>query len=224
KMGANDDQSSGVGSQPDFDSTEDINEESITSLTSEPKSELNQMIKAYTTVIKHVGEDVNREGLLKTPERAAKAMLFFTKGYEENLDDIINKAVFDENHNEIVIVRDIEMFSLCEHHLVPFYGKVHIGYLPEKKVLGLSKLARVVEMYSRRLQVQERLTKEIATAISEAIQPTGVGVVVEACHMCMMMRGVQKINGMTTTSCMLGVFKEDPKIRKEFLSLITKNR
>jgi len=221
-MSVTGEQSSGVGSQVDLQSSEEINDESINTTTTEPKSELNEMIKAYSTIIRHVGEDVNRQGLLKTPERAAKAMLFFTKGYEENFDDIINKAVFDEDHDEMVIVRDIEMFSLCEHHLVPFLGKVHIGYLPNKKVLGLSKLARVVEMYSRRLQVQERMTKQIATAILQAIHPTGVGVVVEACHMCMIMRGVQKINAMTTTSCMLGVFREDPKTREEFLSLITK--
>ncbi|KHN81413.1 GTP cyclohydrolase 1 [Toxocara canis] len=183
---------------------------------------LDDMIKAYTSVIKHVGEDVERQGLLKTPERAAKAMLFFTKGYEENLDDILNEAVFDEDHDEMVIVRDIEMFSLCEHHLVPFFGRVHIGYLPNKKVLGLSKLARIVEMFSRRLQVQERLTKQIATAMLQAVQPTGVGVVVEASHMCMVMRGVQKINAITSTSCMLGVFRDDPKTREEFLNLIRK--
>uniref|UniRef100_A0A914WEA7 GTP cyclohydrolase 1 n=1 Tax=Plectus sambesii TaxID=2011161 RepID=A0A914WEA7_9BILA len=185
-------------------------------------NKLEDMAKAYRTVISHVGEDANRQGLLKTPERAAKAMLFFTKGYEENLDDILNEAVFDEDHDEMVIVRDIEMFSLCEHHLVPFMGKVHIGYLPTKKVLGLSKLARVVEMFSRRLQVQERLTKQIAVAISQAIQPAGVAVVIEASHMCMVMRGVQKINATTSTSCMLGVFRDDPKTREEFLTLIKK--
>uniref|UniRef100_A0A915BBY3 GTP cyclohydrolase 1 n=1 Tax=Parascaris univalens TaxID=6257 RepID=A0A915BBY3_PARUN len=185
-------------------------------------SHLDDMIKAYKSVIKHIGEDVERQGLLKTPERAAKAMLFFTKGYEENLDDILNEAVFDEDHDEMVIVRDIEMFSLCEHHLVPFCGKVHIGYLPNKKVLGLSKLARIVEMFSRRLQVQERLTKQIATAMLQAVQPTGVAVVIEASHMCMVMRGVQKINAITSTSCMLGVFRDDPKTREEFLNLIRK--
>ncbi|VDK58893.1 unnamed protein product [Cylicostephanus goldi] len=152
-------------------------------------SNLENMAAAYSSIISHVGEDVNRQGLLKTPERAAKAMLFFTKGYEQQLDDILNEAVFDEDHDEMVIVKDIEMFSLCEHHLVPFNGKVHIGYLPNKKVLGLSKLARIVEMFSRRLQeftllafltVQERLTKQIATAMVQAVQPAGVAVVVEA--------------------------------------------
>ncbi|XGW05508.1 hypothetical protein V3C99_016117 [Haemonchus contortus] len=185
-------------------------------------SNLERMADAYSSIISHVGEDVNRQGLLKTPERAAKAMLYFTKGYEQQLDDILNEAVFDEDHDEMVIVKDIEMFSLCEHHLVPFNGRVHIGYLPNKKVLGLSKLARIVEMFSRRLQVQERLTKQIATAMVQAVQPAGVAVVIEASHMCMVMRGVQKINATTSTSCMLGVFRDDPKTREEFLNLINK--
>ncbi|KAL3086895.1 hypothetical protein niasHT_030974 [Heterodera trifolii] len=184
--------------------------------------QLDNMVKAYESIISHVGEDMQRQGLLKTPMRAAKAMLYFTKGYDENFDDVLNEAVFDEDTDEMVIVRDIEMFSLCEHHLVPFLGKVHIGYLPNKKVLGLSKLARIVEMFSRRLQVQERLTKQIASAILQAVHPTGVGVVIEASHMCMVMRGVQKINATTTTSCMMGVFRDDPKTREEFLTLIKK--
>ncbi|KAH0948727.1 hypothetical protein HN011_010174 [Eciton burchellii] len=181
---------------------------------------LPEMSRSYKLLLSSLGEDPERPGLLKTPERAAKAMLFFTKGYDQSLEDVINDAVFDEDHDEMVVVKDIEMFSMCEHHLVPFYGKVSIGYLPCKKILGLSKLARIVEIFSRRLQVQERLTKQIAIAVTKAVQPAGVAVVVEGVHMCMVMRGVQKINSKTVTSTMLGVFRDDPKTREEFLNLV----
>merc|ERR1712133_263424 len=178
------------------------------------------MEASYKGILVSIGENPDREGLLDTPRRAAKAMMTFTQGYEKSVEDAVGSGIFNEEIDEVVIVKDIEMFSLCEHHLVPFMGSVSIGYLPRGKVLGLSKLARIVEMFSRRLQVQERLTREIAEAVSEAVTPAGVGVVVEACHMCMVMRGVQKINSQTVTSSMLGVFRDDPKTRGEFLSLV----
>lgn len=179
-----------------------------------------RIANAVKTILTELGEDVEREGLLETPERYARAMLYFTKGYQDNIKDVIKRAVFEEDHDEMVIVKDIEVYSLCEHHLVPFFGKVHIAYIPNKKVLGLSKLARLAEMYSRRLQVQERLTKQIAMALSEILQPRGVAVVIEATHMCMVSRGVQKTGSSTTTSCMLGCFRAQQKTREEFLTLL----
>lgn len=177
---------------------------------------------AVRTILTELGEDPDRAGLQQTPERYARALLFFTKGYEENVKDVINNAIFEEDHDEMVIVRDINIFSLCEHHLVPFFGKIHIAYIPNSRVLGLSKLARLAEMFARRLQVQERLTKQVAMALWELLQPQGVAVVVECEHMCMEARGVQKPGSSTVTSCMLGRFREAQRTRDEFLSLLHK--
>jgi len=189
----------------------------------EAAARLNKLSGAIKTLLECIGEDPNREGLLDTPMRYAKAMLYFTKGYEENLKTIVNNAVFREDHDELVIVRDIEVFSMCEHHLVPFTGKMHIGYIPNNKVLGLSKFARIAEMFARRLQLQERLTKQVAMAIDEILQPQGVAVVMESAHLCMVMRGVQKTTATTTTSSMLGIFRKSTKTREEFMHLALRN-
>jgi len=186
------------------------------------EEQLKVITKAARDMIQALGEDPEREGLQKTPLRMAQAMLYFTKGYQSDIVEITNEAVFSENCDEMVIVRDIDIFSLCEHHLVPFYGKVHIGYIPQKKVLGLSKLARIAEIFCRRLQVQERLTKQIADAIQDILHPCGVAVVVECSHLCMVMRGVEKVGSNTITSSMTGVFREDAKTREEFFRLIRK--
>lgn len=178
--------------------------------------------KHFSEVIDLLGEDTSREGLLKTPERASKAMKFLTEGYEMDPQQILQSAMFKENYNEMVIVKDIELYSLCEHHMLPFFGKAHIAYIPNGHIVGLSKIPRVVDVFSRRLQVQERLTEQILDCINDTLNPEGVAVVVEASHMCMMMRGVQKQNSTTTTSGFRGSFK-DTDTRNEFLKLITSN-
>ena len=173
----------------------------------------------YREILRRIGEDPERDGLLSTPLRVEKSLAFLTKGYHENPSEILRGALFDVDYDEMVIVKDVEMFSLCEHHMLPFFGKVHVAYIPKGKVIGLSKIARLVEVFARRLQVQERMTRQIADAIQEAIQPHGVGVVIEARHLCMMMRGIEKQNSSTVTSAMVGCFRQK-ETRTEFLSLL----
>ena len=174
----------------------------------------------FSKIIESVGEDLDREGLVDTPKRAAKAFKFLNNGYTKNLDEVLNNAVFEADTDDMVIVKNIEMYSLCEHHLLPFIGQCHIGYLPSNKVIGLSKIARIVDMYSRRMQIQERLTKQIASASGDAIDARGVAVVIEAKHLCMMMRGVEKQNSVMATSVMTGIFRDELNTRMEFLNLI----
>lgn len=183
-------------------------------------NKVNDLESLYLQIIEQLGEDPNRQGLERTPLRAATAMEFLTSGYTQDLTKLLNQAIFDEDYDEMVIVKDIEFYSLCEHHILPFWGKCHVGYLPNKRIIGLSKIPRIVDMFSRRLQVQERLTRQIAETLEEAIKPTGVGVVIEAQHMCMMARGVQKQASKMTTNTMLGTFREDSSSRAEFLRSI----
>jgi|TARA_Y100000310_G_scaffold285559_1_gene309110 GTP cyclohydrolase I len=178
------------------------------------------MEEAYQEIIKSVGEDPDREGLQRTPARAAKAMQFLTQGYRQSLQDVVNQAIYKSDTSEMIVVQDIELYSLCEHHILPFIGKCHVAYVPEGQVLGLSKIARVVDMFARRLQIQESLTKQIAVAIQQVTGAAGVGVIIEAQHMCMMMRGVEKQNSVMKTSVMLGAFRSNQSTRMEFLSLI----
>ncbi|MCR4828812.1 MAG: GTP cyclohydrolase I FolE [Bacteroidales bacterium] len=181
---------------------------------------VSEMAAHYKEIIRLLGEDPNREGLLKSPERIAKAMLFFTNGYDLNPEEILASAVFHEDYKQMVVVKDIELYSLCEHHLVPFVGKAHVAYIPNGTIVGLSKIPRVVDAYARRMQVQERLTKQIKDCIQNVLQPLGVAVVIEAQHMCMSMRGVQKQNSVTTTSDFTGAFLNNSKTREEFMHII----
>ncbi|MFI3320320.1 MAG: GTP cyclohydrolase I FolE [Rikenellaceae bacterium] len=175
----------------------------------------------YSEILRLLGEDNQREGLLKTPERVAKAMTFLTKGYEEDPIEIIRSATFKEDYNNMVLVKDIELFSLCEHHMLPFYGKAHVAYIPNGQITGLSKIARVVDSFARRLQVQERLANNICECIQQALNPRGVAVVIEASHTCMQMRGIEKQGSATTTSALSGIFLSDPRTREEFMTLIS---
>jgi GTP cyclohydrolase I len=180
----------------------------------------NELATHYEEIIHNLGEDTQREGLLKTPERVAKAMQFLTNGYKVNPDDLIKQAIFHEEYSEMVIVKDIDIYSMCEHHMLPFFGKAHIAYIPDGKIVGLSKIPRVVDAYSRRLQVQERLTIEIRDCIQRTLNPKGVAVVIECSHMCMQMRGVQKQNSVTTSSAFTGLFLKNDATRKEFINLV----
>tara|TARA_B100000749_G_scaffold273109_1_gene255694 strand:+ start:133 stop:678 length:546 start_codon:yes stop_codon:yes gene_type:complete len=178
--------------------------------------------KAFAKIIEEIGEDLSRDGLVDTPKRAAKAFEFITRGYRQSVDEVVNNALFESDANEMVVVSDIELYSLCEHHLLPFIGKCHVAYIPNGKVLGLSKVARIVDLYARRLQIQEGLTTQIANTVQDVTGAEGVAVIIEARHMCMMMRGVEKQNSVMRTSAMLGVFKENQATRAEFMALINK--
>ena len=185
-----------------------------------PDDNIETMESAYATIIDGIGEDLSRDGLLDTPKRAAKAMKFLTHGYNQTVEEIVNGALFESDASEMVLVSDIELYSMCEHHVLPFIGKCHVAYIPTGKVIGLSKIARIVDMFARRLQIQENLTKQIADTLMQAIEPAGVGVIIEAQHLCMMMRGVEKQNSKMTTSMMLGTFLDHDRTRSEFLRLV----
>jgi len=184
----------------------------------------NEFEKLIRRELELIGEDPEREGLLKTPSRVAQSMRFLTQGYASSAEEVVGKGIFKEEHDNMIMVRDIELYSLCEHHMLPFFGKAHVAYIPNGKIVGLSKIPRIVDVYARRLQVQERLTEQIAEGLCSVLEPSGVGVVIEAYHLCMMMRGVQKQNSKTITSALRGAFREDPKTRDEFLRLAHNGR
>ena len=198
----------------------DIEERLTGDINRLPEKDLDQISRAYRQLLESVGEDAHREGLRRTPYRAARAFEFLTQGYRQDLEEIINDAVFASAASEIILVKDIELYSLCEHHLLPFIGRAHVAYIPNGKVIGLSKVARIVDVFARRLQIQENLTTQIAESLMRCLEPSGVAVVVEAKHLCMMMRGVEKQNSVMKTSCLLGTFKDDARTRSEFLSLL----
>ena len=185
------------------------------------KENISKVEKLIGELLIEIGEDPNREGILRTPQRVAKSWDFLSKGYNQNIEDIINNAVFKEDYDEMVTIKDIDFFSLCEHHLLPFFGKAHVAYIPDGKIIGLSKVPRIVDMFSRRLQVQERMTHQIAETLANVLDPKGVAVVIEGEHMCMQMRGVEKQNSYATTSSMVGLFRKDARTRKEFLNIIS---
>ena len=186
-------------------------------MTEEKMKNIESLTKS---LLKELGEDSNREGLIKTPSRVAKTWEYLTKGYNQNVEKLINNAIFSENYDQMVVVKDIEFYSMCEHHLLPFFGHAHIAYIPNGKIIGLSKIPRLVDMFARRLQVQERMTQEIANSLNDALNPSGVAIIIEAQHMCMQMRGVEKKKSYMSTSSMVGIFRSDNKTRKEFLDLI----
>ena len=198
----------------------DIEEGFTHEITRLPEKTLDRIASAYRQLLENVGEDSDREGLRRTPDRAARAFEFLTQGYRQDIEEIINDAVFESEASEIILVKDIELYPLCEHHLLPFIGRAHVAYIPNGKVIGLSKVARIVDVFARRLQIQENLTTQIAESLMRCLEPSGVAVVVEAKHLCMMMRGVEKQNSVMKTSCLLGTFKEDARTRSEFLSLL----
>jgi GTP cyclohydrolase IA len=198
----------------------DIEERFTRDINRLPEKDLDQISRVYRQLLESVGEDAEREGLRRTPDRAARAFEFLTQGYRQDLEEIINDAVFASKASEIILVKDIELYSLCEHHLLPFIGRAHVAYIPNGKVIGLSKVARIVDVFARRLQIQENLTTQIAESLMNCLEPSGVAVVVEAKHLCMMMRGVEKQNSIMKTSCLLGTFKDDARTRSEFLSLL----
>lgn len=185
------------------------------------QTNISKIQKLIKELLIQIGEDPNREGIAKTPERVAKAWQFLSKGYDQDLESIINNAIFTEDYDEMVTIKDIDFFSLCEHHLLPFFGKAHVAYIPDGKIVGLSKIPRIVEMFSRRLQVQERMTQQIAETLNKVLHPKGVAVVLEGAHMCMQMRGVEKQNSYATTSSMTGLFRKDSRTREEFLNIIS---